>query len=71
MEENNNINLDTSVKNIVDKLSIVREDYVNSKKELAQSIRKDVIKTTLKDIINNTDNYIALKVELQKLIDTL
>ena len=55
----------------IKKLTMVKEDFINMKKELAVSIRKDYVKIELKDIINKSSNYEELKNNLNNYINEI
>ena len=55
----------------IDKLNTVKEEFIRLKKEQLVSVRKDYVKTELKDILLNTTSYEELQQSLQKYIDNL
>lgn len=56
---------------LIEQLNIVREAFIKQKDTLAVSIRKDLVKADLKDILYNSNNYEELKTKLNKYIDNL
>lgn len=56
---------------IVEQLVTVRNKFIQNNNELLVSVRKDVVATTLKDIIQKSKTYEDLKLNLQNYIDTL
>lgn len=71
MNDISNEKLSDKMADIVNKLVIVRDDYKATKDELNNSIRKDIIKAELKDALQNTDNYINLKANIEKIIENM
>lgn len=65
-----NLNISDKMTDFVNKLSLVRDDYIATKNELHNSIRKDIVKVELKDAINSTQDYTTLKNAIEKLIET-
>lgn len=59
------------VDKIVEQLVTVRNKFIQNNNELLVSVRKDVVATTLKDIIQKSKTYEDLKLNLQNYIDTL
>lgn len=59
------------VDKIVEQLVTVRNKFIQNNNELLVSIRKDVVATTLKDIIQKSKTYEELKLNLQDYISTL
>lgn len=60
-----------TVDKIVEQLVTVRNKFIQNNNELLVSVRKDVVATTLKDIIQKSKTYEDLKLNLQNYIDTL
>lgn len=56
---------------IVEQLKVVKDDYVECKKELMVSIRRDVVAAELKDILLENVDYYALKEALDEYIKKL
>lgn len=56
---------------LIEQLNMVREAFIKQKDTLAVSIRKDLVKADLKDILYNSNNYEELKTKLNKYIDNL
>lgn len=56
---------------IVEQLKTVREDYVDCKKELSVSIRRDVVAAELKDILLENVDYYGLKEAIDEYIKKL
>ena len=42
---------------MVNKLTVVRDEFIKNKQELAVSVRKDVVCANLKDCLNNCNTY--------------
>ena len=59
------------VDKIVEQLVTVRNKFIQNNNELLVSVRKDVVATTLKDIIQKSKDYKELKLNLQDYINTL
>lgn len=59
------------VDKIVEQLVTVRNKFIQNNNELLVLVRKDVVATTLKDIIQKSKTYEELKLNLQNYIDTL
>lgn len=56
---------------MVNKLTVVRDEFIKNKQELTVSVRKDVVCANLKDCLNNCNTYEELTEQLQKFIDNL
>lgn len=56
---------------MVNKLTVVRDEFIKNKQELDVSVRKDVVCANLKDCLNNCNTYEELTEQLQKFIDNL
>lgn len=56
---------------MVNKLTVVRNEFIKNRQELAVSIRKDIVCANLKDFLNNCNTYEELTEQLQKFIDNL
>ncbi len=67
MENNNPI----TTENIIEKLLLVKDDYIKTKDELAISIRKDLVKIELKDILSTNGTYPELKSAIENYIEKL
>ena len=66
----NNIMMEQANK-IVEQLKIVKDDYVDCKRELSVSIRRDLVAAELKDILLENVDYYALKEALDEYIKRL
>ena len=64
MENENQLN------NLVEKLNLVKTDYVKTKQELAVSIRRDVVALALKNILNSHTD-LELREALNNYIENL
>lgn len=64
MENENQLN------NLVEKLNLVKADYVKTKQELAVSIRRDVVALELKNILNSHTD-LELRKALNNYIENL
>lgn len=67
MENNNPI----TPENIVEKLLLVKDEYIKTKDELAVSIRRDIVKAELKDILLSNGTYPELKSAIEDYITKL
>lgn len=67
MENNNPI----TPENIVEKLLLVKDEYIKTKDELAVSIRRDIVKAELKDILSSNGTYPELKSAIEDYIAKL
>ena len=56
---------------LVNKLLLIRDDYKQTKEQLALSIRKDVLLVELKDLLDNESTYYGLKKALKDYIKKL
>ena len=56
---------------LIEQLNIVREAFIKQKDTLAVSIRKDLVKADLKDILYNSNSYEELRNKLNEYIDNL
>lgn len=45
---------------IVEQLTVVKDEFIKNKDELAVSIRKDIVSTELKDILEHNKDYNSL-----------
>ena len=61
----------TQLEGMVDGLSAVKTEFFRMKDELSVSVRKDVVATELKVIIQDSDNYESLKQNLNNYIAKL
>lgn len=66
-----NIDLIQQGKDIVEKLSIVRDDYIATKTELKLSIRKDIVSAELKEILSANPDFYSLRNALEEYINSL
>lgn len=67
----NDMKVSEQLTDFVNKLSIVRDDYVATKNELHNSIRKDIVKAELKDILYDSKDFDTLKINIEKYISNL
>lgn len=58
----NNLDLENQ---LIEKLSIVRDEFIANREELAVSIRKDVVAAQLRDILINNPDFYQLKVAIE------
>ena len=58
-------------KDIIDKLTLIRDDYIKTKELNNISIRKDVLLVELKDILDNQSTYYGLKNAIEDYINKL
>lgn len=58
---------------LVEKLSIIRDEFIANKEQLAVSIRKDVVAAELRDILVSNPDFHQLKASIEdyanKLVD--
>lgn len=66
-----NKNIDELSNELVQSLQLVKDDYTKCKKELNYSIRKDIIITSLRDVIYNNKDYNSLKDGIINIINAL
>lgn len=64
-------NMSEQAKEIVNRLSLVKEEFIRDKEELKLSIRRDVIITQLKDILVNNVDIHSLRNAIEELIQEL
>lgn len=64
-------NITEQEKEIVNKLNLVKEEFIKNKQELKLSVRKDVIITELKDLLVNNSDFYSLKNGIEELISQL
>lgn len=58
----NNLDLENQ---LIEKLSIVRDEFIANREELAVSIRKDVVAAQLRDILINNPDFYELKAAIE------
>lgn len=56
---------------LIEQLNMVRQAFIKQKDTLAVSIRKDLVKADLKDILYNSNSYEELRNKLNEYIDSL
>lgn len=64
-------NLEEQGQKLIEQLSVVRNAFIDTQKELAFSIRKDVVAAELRDMLDNNPNFYELKTALESYIDNL
>lgn len=64
-------NFDELTNKFVNDLTLVKEEFIKDKQELAVSIRKDVIAVQLKELLNSNTDYYNLKSALEMYIQNL
>lgn len=64
---NNEINLE----NMVDKLNLVKTEFIKDKELLKVSIRKDVVAVELKAMLDTNTDFNSLKTAILQYIDAL
>ena len=64
-------NFDELTNKFVNDLTLVKEEFIKDKQELAVSIRKDVVAVQLKELLDSNTDYYNLKSALQMCIQTL
>lgn len=62
---------DEQTKQIIERLQLVKDEFIKSKDELAVSIRKDVVAAELKDILLKNKDYESLKKSVDTFIKNL
>lgn len=62
---------DEQTKQIIERLQLVKDEFIKSKDELAVSIRKDVVAAELKDILLKNKDYESLKKSIDTFIKNL
>ena len=56
---------------LIDKLLLVKQNYIDKEQELKVSVRRDVVSVQLKQILENSSDYESLKNNIQTYIDKL
>lgn len=69
MEKSDNIKNLTA--DYIKKLELVKAEFIQMKRTLAVSIRKDYVKIELKDILAKSNNYEELQENLNKYIEEI
>lgn len=64
-------NLKNMEEDLVNKLLTIRDDYKNTKEQLAISIRKDILLTELKDMLMENHDFYSLKNAIEDYIRNL
>lgn len=64
-------NLNQEAQEMVNKLTIIRDEFIKNKEELSVSVRKDIICANLKDLLKNNKDYDSLKLGLENFITEL
>lgn len=64
-------NINKEAEDLVNKLTLIRNEFIKNKNELLVSVRKDVVCANLKDILQNSNNYEDLKNKLENYIQQL
>ena len=64
-------NIDIQAQELINKLSIVKEEFIRTQNELKFSIRKDVVASELKDLLSNNTDFYSLKQSLEDFIEKL
>lgn len=64
-------NFDELTNKFVNDLTLVKEQFIKDKQELAVSIRKDVVAVQLKELLDSNTDYYNLKSALEMYIQNL
>lgn len=64
-------NINQEAQEMVNKLTIIRDEFIKNKEELSVSVRKDIICANLKDLLKNNRDYDSLKLGLENFITEL
>ncbi len=64
-------NINQEAQEMVNKLTIIRDEFIKNKEELSVSVRKDIICANLKDLLKNNRDYDSLKLGLDNFITEL
>lgn len=64
-------NFDQLTNKFVNDLTLVKEEFIKDKQELAVSIRKDVVAVQLKELLDSNTDYYNLKSALEMYIQNL
>lgn len=64
-------NINQEAQEMVNKLTIIRDEFIKNKEELSVSVRKDIICANLKDLLKNNRDYDSLKLGLENFIAEL
>lgn len=61
-------NLDETSQKLIEQLSEVRDEFIKNKKDLAVSIRKDLVAVELRELLSSNLTYDELKIALETYI---
>lgn len=63
--------MEKQAQELVNKLTIIKQEFIKNKEELLVSIRRDEVAVQLKDILNNSNTLQELQQNIQNYINTL
>ena len=68
MEE---VNIEEQAQKLIERLTVVKDEFIRNKDELLVSVRKDVVASELKDIISKNTDYQSLTQALEVYISNM
>ena len=68
MEE---VNIEEQAQKLIERLTVVKDEFIRNKDELLVSVRKDVVASELKDIISKNTDYQSLAQALEIYISNM
>lgn len=68
MEE---VNIEEQAQKLIERLTVVKDEFIRNKDELLVSVRKDVVASELKDIISKNTDYQSLTQALEIYISNM
>ena len=68
MEE---VNIEEQAQKLIERLTVVKDEFIRNKDELLVSVRKDVVASELKDIMSKNTDYQSLTQALEVYISNM
>lgn len=68
MEE---VNIEEQAQKLIERLTVVKNEFIRNKDELLVSVRKDVVASELKDIMSKNTDYQSLTQALEVYISNM
>lgn len=68
MEE---VNIEEQAQKLIERLTVVKDEFIRNKDELLVSVRKDVVASELKDIMSKNTDYQSLTQALEIYISNM
>lgn len=68
MEE---VNIEEQAQKLIERLTVVKDEFIRNKDELLVSVRKDVVASELKDIMSKNTDYQSLTQSLEVYISNM